>query len=533
MTAVATDSPTHPRLWLLAVALTFAAGLLLLSRHNGFATGVHPDEPGKVKQVLQGGYNFFHPQLLLRAGEAASFAGRPSKRAYKAMPEPEREAARRRMLLAGRWASAAMGAAAAALLAWAAWLARRRALEALVTGGVVLLCPTLLVAGHFMKEDTALLLGVAAWTLAAGAFVRTPGRRAAVWLGLAGGLAASGKWVGVVLPLAALPLVVGMLGVRRRRAWADAGLCLALTLALTLLVNHPILGHFDELRSGLATEIDHVADSHWGIVQNAPRVYLRQLRDDAGWGVLSLAGVEVVAAVVLMLRRRGEKRRRAAARLVAPGVALLFLAVLCAAKIAFPRYGLPAVALLYATAAAGAVTVGLLAADAAKSRPRLARVLAPAVALLLLAPTAVQRVADARTLLGHFAHDGRDDLWAWAGANLPPGSRVLAEKYSVLPGDVPPTLDVTVKKRPFFFNDAVDWAADGYAYVAVCDLWYGRYFDDAFAPTPDLRDDVERMRGRYRDLFDGRSGTLVFATDPAEPRAEFVDPAVRLYRLNP
>ena len=275
MTSAASDSPTstrrYPILALLAVALTFVAGLLLLTRSNGFAAGAHPDEGGKVKQVLQSGYNFFHPQLLLRAGELASWVGRPSKRAYKAMPEPERAEARWRVLVAGRRASAALGAGAAAVLAASAWLARRRAGEALVTGGVVLLCPTLLVAGHFFKEDTALLLGVAAWTLAAASFVRAPGRRAAVWLGLAGGLAASGKWVGVVLPLAAVPLVVGMLGVRRRRAWADAGACLGLTLLVTLLVNHPILGHFDELFRGVNTELAHVADSHWGIVQDAPR----------------------------------------------------------------------------------------------------------------------------------------------------------------------------------------------------------------------------------------------------------------------
>ena len=247
--------------------------------------------------------------------------------------------------------------------------------------------------------------------------------------------------------------------------------------------------------------------------------------------MLALAGAEVAAAVVLTLRRRGEGRRRAAARLVAPITAVGFLAVLCTARIAFPRYGLPSVALLYATAAAGAVTLGGLAADAAKARPQIARPLAPTVALLLLAPVAVGRIADARTLLGHFAHDGRDDVRAYLQTRLPPGSRVLAGKYALL---APPDgVDVTVQKRPFFNNSPADWAARGYTHVLVCDLWYARYFDDAFAPTADLRADVERMRSRYRDLFDERAGTLLYATHPAEPRAEFVDPVVRLYRLDP
>ena len=516
---------------LAAVALVFAAGLVLFTRHLDFGDRAHPDEPGKVRQVLVGGYNFFHPQLLLRTSEFTSrLAGRPSKKAYKRLSETEKEAARHRVLIAGRFASATMAAGAAALLAAAA--TRRGAFAALVVGGAVLLCPTLLVAGHFMKEDTALLLGVAAWTLAASGFVRRPGRKTAVWLGLAGGVAASGKWIGVALPLAALPMVLVLGGgLRTRRAWADAGVALGLALAVTLLVNYPAFGRPKDLFRGVDTEVAHVNDSHWGIIQNAPRIYLRQLRDDCGAPVLLLAGVEVAAAGWLLLKRRGDDRRRAAARLVAPLVALLFLALLCTAKIAFPRYGLPTTTLLYATAAAGAITFGRTLASRL-ARPRFAPLFTAATALLLLAPTAVIRTADARVLLGHFAHDGRDDLLAWATANLPPGSKVLAEHYSLLDragGDADFT--VTEQKRPFFYADAAELARHGYTHVALCDLWHGRYFDPAFSPTPELRDDVQRMRRRYGELFDGTAGTLLWAYQPPSPRAEFVDPAVSLYRL--
>ena len=536
MTSAADPSPVRfPRspLRLAAIALVFVAGLALFARHLDFGDRAHPDEPGKVRQVLVGGYNFFHPQLLLRAGEFTSrLAGRPSKRVYKRLSDTEKEAARHRVLIAGRFASAAMAAGAAALLA--AGATRRTAFAALATGGAVLLCPTLLVAGHFMKEDTALLLGVAAWTPAAGAFVRRPGRGAAVWLGLAGGLAASGKWIGVVLPLAAVPLVLLLGGgLRRRRAWADAGVALGLTLAVTLLVNHPAFDHPKDLFGGVNTEIEHVNDSHWGIIQNAPQVYLRQLRDDCGAPVLLLAGVEVAAAGWLLVRGRGEGRRRAAARLVAPGVALLFLGLLCTAKIAFPRYGLPVTALLYAVAAAGAVTAGHFVASRAVP-PRVAPLVSAAATLLLLAPMAAMRVADARVLLGHFAHDGRDDLLAWAKANLPPGSKVLAERYALLgPAGADAGFEVDVKKRPFYYADAAELARHGYTHVALCDLWHGRYFDPAYAPTPELREDVERMRRRYGELFDGTAGTLLWRYEPESPRAEFVDPALSLYRLTP
>ena len=54
--------------WSLAL---FAATLALHLRHREFAWYYHPDEGGKIEQVLSEKWNFNHPMLLLRASKLA------------------------------------------------------------------------------------------------------------------------------------------------------------------------------------------------------------------------------------------------------------------------------------------------------------------------------------------------------------------------------------------------------------------------------------------------------------------------------
>ena len=54
--------------WLVALV---ACAFLLNTRHNQFAYFYHPDEPGKVEQVIEGKWNFNHPMLLLSTAKVA------------------------------------------------------------------------------------------------------------------------------------------------------------------------------------------------------------------------------------------------------------------------------------------------------------------------------------------------------------------------------------------------------------------------------------------------------------------------------
>ena len=569
----ATSRPRGPVLVaLLIVLLSFAMGLATSAYENDFPVGQHPDEQTKSYQVLGvRDYNFFHPQLLLRASELSlrlrGDGVTLDRQAYGALPRPERNALLEQATMAGRWASATMAGLTAAVLAWAAWAATaawtsRRPLPfeegagpwsaaapglvaAASAGTLVALCPTVVNAGHAFKEDSALLLGVAVWVAAAAAFVRRPTWAAAVALGLAGGLAASGKWVGAALPAASLllvPLAAGLL-VRGRRgpALGKAALAAALALAALAAVNYPALTRHDSLQTGIGKEIGHVTIGHGSLAADGLRYYLDQFRDEVGLAVGLLALFETLAAIATLVRGRPDDRRHALARLVAPATAVGFMGLILLSKIATARYILPTTALLHYVAAMGATTLAVSLAAVLTRRavaPAWSGAVAALLALALVSPAVARRAVDARVLLGHYDADARDEAMAWVLANAPKGSRIVNEAYSMLDRvndlDKKARRGITVEnhKRVFGRKDIAGWAKDGVDYIALCDLWYGRYFKEGYDPIVGEEDYVESMRAQYRALFEGRAGELVFERRAETPRAEYADPTVLIYRIS-
>ena len=66
-------SPRSRELALLAFwsGVLFVLSFSLYTRFNSFAYFYHPDEPGKVEQLLEEKWNFNHPMLLLSATKTA------------------------------------------------------------------------------------------------------------------------------------------------------------------------------------------------------------------------------------------------------------------------------------------------------------------------------------------------------------------------------------------------------------------------------------------------------------------------------
>ena len=148
MTEEARPSAVTEWFWLAVLAMALFAGCLALdTRHNGFPYFYHPDESAKVDQVLTGEWNFHHPMLLLSATTVA-VETRGVARSDQQVVE------------AGRWISAAFVAGAVVALAllafaWRGWTA------SLAAGGALLLHHQLFELAHYMKEDSALLFGMA------------------------------------------------------------------------------------------------------------------------------------------------------------------------------------------------------------------------------------------------------------------------------------------------------------------------------------------------------------------------------------
>ena len=110
----------------------------------------------------------------------------------------------------GRWVSAAFAAGAVAAFALLAWW-NYGLLIGWGAGLVVVVQDDLFELSHYMKEDPALLFGLALALLAAHIWWRQPGRRSLRFLAIGCGLATAGKYLGIISLGFGLPLVIWVL----------------------------------------------------------------------------------------------------------------------------------------------------------------------------------------------------------------------------------------------------------------------------------------------------------------------------------
>ena len=253
---------TGPRLLLaLWAAGLFSLSFAIFERHHHFPFFYHPDEPGKVEQVLTHDWNFHHPMLLLNATRlAVKFCGVPK--------EPQA------IVEAGRTVSAAFMALAVVALSLTAYLWRGWT-PAVIAGVALATHHQLYELAHYLKEDSALLAGVSVACLAVLWFAQAPSPRRAALLGIGCGLAISGKYVGVVTLGLALPVLwaAGPEGRARRLGIFGLGL-----FGVLVLVNLPLI--VDLLRApatgtlhrSFAGEMDEVVHGQGSMTRRIPHL---------------------------------------------------------------------------------------------------------------------------------------------------------------------------------------------------------------------------------------------------------------------
>ena len=229
----------------LSLLLVVLLGTGMLSLWSGFPYFYHTDEPGKARQIIEGTRNLHHPPLMLESANVLVRAlGRPLE------PQAVTET--------GRLLSAFFCAGAAALLVIALSYFRPWP-EALLAGVLLLLQPDVQEYARFFKEDPSLMFGWACAFAAMAAFEKRPGRCKAILLGCAAAIAASAKYVGIVMVLPAIWILLA--GVRRlptpERAtgWktyiAPAGLAF---VALIALINHRLWMDPSTIHASLSKE---------------------------------------------------------------------------------------------------------------------------------------------------------------------------------------------------------------------------------------------------------------------------------------
>jgi 4-amino-4-deoxy-L-arabinose transferase-like glycosyltransferase len=446
--------------WLVAL---FVACLVLHTRHNDFPYFYHPDEPDKVEQVLSGEWNFHHPMLLLSTTRAVvKLAGVP----------PDRQA----VVETGRNVSAvfvAIAVCALSLFAWR-WRGWRVALPA---GFALLLHHQLYELAHYMKEDTALLMGVALTFLAAHGFWQSPTRLVALGLGVAVALAVSGKYIGISMLAVALPVLWFAHGAARKERW----ICFLLGLLLVFaLVNLPLLASLSKAQGSLARETTLIIRGqdedapgkapHWAYWE-----YFLRNTTPAIWLLL--------VAFYAGLRRRWES-------LTLPERALVVFPLVYAVALSFSpkendRYFLPASALFTVLAAGGIHDI--------VRRPQFdsRRTLVAAVCgTLLVAAQLPSWTRDRAGLLRYdhaFQRDDLQEMIDWMRTDVPPEAIVAKDgkvnlpdpkkrKHAARVGVVPQRI-VSAKKYVADLGTIEELREQGISYVVVSRGVYGKFID--------------------------------------------------------
>lgn len=237
-------------------------------------------------------------------------------------------------------------------------------------------------------------------------------------------LAACVKYNAAVL-LLLLPILVALkgLGGRRVLSWTAAHALLAVALFL-VATPFAVLDpeHFWDRSVGMPYNLAHYARGHVGFDQGS--ALLKSVA--TVWRDLGPISVLAVCAVPRLFARRW----RVAVAPIFLSVVLLWIPV-ATARVYFPRNVLGFAPMLACLALTGAIVVGEALARAVDRLPglrgRLGPLLAAALAVVLLVQAGYQVRGGLRTAP---LRDVRTEAYHWIGANLPPGTRIIAEWYT-------------------------------------------------------------------------------------------------------
>jgi hypothetical protein len=486
----------------------FSAVIILHTRHNDFAWYYHPDEPGKVEQVLgMRPWNFHHPMLLLSTTKlAVGMAGAKSEQA---------------VVEVGRTVSAIFTAGAVVALSLLAW--RWRGWIAALATGLALLCHhQLFELSHYMKEDTALLLGIAV-TLAAAyeyALRRTLG--AAIAVGLGCGLAISGKYLGVVVLFVAIPILWRY---RRPGTFTAAGSALLVVLVLT---NLPLLGNWATFSKSFSHETSEVISGNADTTRSVPH--------SAYWSYFLANSTPVTWILLAALlwscfRRHHELTFAQWAILIFPFAYTLLLSFSPKDN---DRYFLPAAALFTFLAALGTHELAWLLGK--RVRPLLAQSLA---GLALVAAQFPDWTDDRGGLLRYdaaFQIDDTAELVGWLRANVAPAASIATDKKVRLPtplqrgtasGLTPLPNNILSKDYLADLGTLDEMRANGVTHLVITASTYGKF------QRLDLR-----PQGKAADKFEARKyfyGQLRRDHDPIKtwPRGTvlYLHPGLEVYHI--
>ncbi|MES2706912.1 MAG: hypothetical protein V4726_09955 [Verrucomicrobiota bacterium] len=446
---------------LILVLCIFGLGLGLFTSHNRFEFYCHPDEYGKVRQLVKNERNFHHPMLMLTTVNLAR----------KAVLRGGEKRNFQSVAVVGRWVTGAFAALTAAALALLA--ARHYGLLAGWLTGVMTLSNSLLFdLAHYLKEDPYFVAGIAFTALALHAYQKTPDRRRLHWLAAATAAAAAGKFVGIAL----LPMVLIAVwrlphaSVSGERAARMRRFCLVFAL-VWLALNYWIFKTPSMMWSSIGEEMQKSYGNE--TLRQGPHLfyfYARLQGENGGWLPPVLTGLWLVWALF-------HARRVSAAEWLLAGVSLLFMLIFSFTPKVSERYYLPIATSLCYFAVAGVMVW---------AREFRWKGMTWAAAALALAAAGAQARATAEAFEG-FKHDDRQELQDWIIRNLPVDAVIAQDEAVNLPelqrlgkkheGRTPLPQRVIGGRKLTDIGDIAHMKALGITHAAICQRIYGRYLN--------------------------------------------------------
>jgi hypothetical protein len=489
------------RLLIWAVAL-FTVCYLLNTRHNDFPWFYHPDEPGKVEQVVEGNWNLHHPLLLLGTTKvlaAATNAGTDEQTVV--------EIGRN---LSAAFVSAAIVALSILAYAWRGWPA------ALLTGFLLATHHQLYELSHYLKEDSALLFGISLTLLAAWCYNHKPTAGRAALLGLACALATSGKYIGAMTLVLALSVLILRRAERSGMAWAAFAASLVLGLAA---VNFPLFGEIQTFRDSFSREMKFVTEGQAGSTQSVPHSeYWTIFRDNT-------TPLIWVGLLIFLIARWRERRQLTVAEWLIIALPFAYTIALSFSPKTNDRYFLPATAVF-------TLLAGLAVADL----PRKWAI--PFAALLIAAqfPSWSKSRPGWLEYERAFQHDDTADMIEFLRKEVPANAVILKDNRIALPdpkrkkhaarlGVIPQK--VIAERYAADFGKFEELPAKGITHVIISEQDYGRYFRKGLKPQKgsetkfaESRKFYERLRSEADLLWERKRGTVIY-----------LHPGIEIYRL--
>ncbi|MEP6670827.1 MAG: phospholipid carrier-dependent glycosyltransferase, partial [Chthoniobacter sp.] len=398
--------------------------------------------------------------------------------------------------------------------AWRGWAA------AIATGLTLLLHHQFFELAHYLKEDTALVCGVALSFLAAFLFAQKPSVTRAALLGVSVACAISGKYIGLAVMVVALPVLWHI--PRERRALRLGAFVVALGLVL-FLINLPLILNPAAFAHSFDREMQLVVHGQQGTTRRVPHsLYLNIFRDNT-------TPVIWVLLLVFLASRWNERHTLKRVEWLLIAFPFIYMLALSFSPKSNDRYFLPATAMFTLFAAIGALDTGQLLRRWMPARWATLGVIAVLVAAQIPSWLRYEMA---------FQHDDNREFLDWVRTQLPATAVIVKDSRVLLP-DPDNSRDATRFEALPQTVIARKYAADlgtiqelrkkGVTHVAISESDYGGFLLSGVRAKKGETADFERRKAFYTELR--RDGELLFERERGT--VLYLHPGIRLYAMPP